>query len=55
MGLASLKGASVLADRKGGTSLEYAMVASMLAGAIMACFHAYFTRVDALIAGLNWL
>lgn len=42
-----------LTDRRGATSMEYALVAAILAPIVLAGFTVFYTRVDAVLAGIS--
>jgi len=54
MGLAGIKAARALADRKGATALEYALIMAAVAAPVIAGFGAFAGRFSAFLAGIDF-
>jgi Flp pilus assembly pilin Flp len=54
LGRAAHDAARALAERKGATSLEYALLAASLAAAVMVGFNAFFSRFGGFLAGISF-
>lgn len=46
--------ARALADRKGVTSIEYAMIAAGAMTIVVACYNAFFNRMGAMLATIGF-
>lgn len=43
-----------LADRKGATAIEYALIASMIASIIALCYRVFFERLSTFLGTINF-